>query len=247
MIPKLRSFIAVICGKKGPKPDAPTMVAYEKSLIDRILDARLTYLSKDRLTSIANTCSAIEEARLPGIFLEAGCALGGSTILVATLKSVSRPLLVYDVFGTIPPPTAQDSADVHDRYKTIIEGKSKGIGDDQYYGYIDDLYDVVVANLNRFGIDCALKSVSLIKGLLQNTMQIDQPVAFAHVDVDWYEPVLTCLERVFPRLVVGGSIILDDYYDWGGCRKATDAYLLTVAEQFELDHSAGSLKITRVR
>ena len=42
-------------------------------------------------------------------------------------------------------------------------------------------------------------------------MHITQPVALAHVDVDWYEPVMTCLERVFPQLVVGGSIILDRF------------------------------------
>jgi asparagine synthase (glutamine-hydrolysing) len=55
-------------------------------------------------------------------------------------------------------------------------------------------------------------------------MVIEQPVAFAHIDVDWYEPVLTSLKRIFPHLVVGGSIILDDYHDWGGCRKATENF-----------------------
>jgi asparagine synthase (glutamine-hydrolysing) len=77
-------------------------------------------------------------------------------------------------------------------------------------------------------------------------MHIDQPVAFAHVDVDWYEPVSTCLERIFPRLVEGGSIILDDYHDWGGCRKAADEYLRGIAGQFALDDSAGSMKIIRM-
>ena len=63
-------------------------------------------------------------------------------------------------------------------------------------------------------------------------MTINQPVAFAHVDVDWYEPVMTCLSRVFPSLVIGGSIILDDYHDWGGCRKATDEFLRKIPGQF---------------
>ncbi len=62
----------------------------------------------------------------------------------------------------------------------------------------------------------------------------------------WYEPVMTCLMRVFPNLVVGGSIILDDYHDWGGCRKATDEYLRGVVGQFVLDDSTRSMKITRV-
>ena len=77
-------------------------------------------------------------------------------------------------------------------------------------------------------------------------MSVDQPVAFAHIDVDWYDPVKTCLERVMPNLVAGGSVILDDYHDWGGCRKATDEYLRGVAGQFALDDAARSLKLTRV-
>ena len=88
--------------------------------------------------------------------------------------------------------------------------------------------------------------MSLIKGFVQETMRLDRPVALAHIDVDWYEPVMTCLERVFPNLVDGGSIILDDYHDWGGCRKATDEYLARVVGQFEVDDSARSMKVTRL-
>jgi asparagine synthase (glutamine-hydrolysing) len=40
---------------------------------------------------------------------------------------------------------------------------------------------------------------------------------------------------------------LDDYHDWGGCRKATDEYLQGIAGQYALDDAAESLKITRVR
>ena len=147
----------------------------------------------------------------------------------------------------IPPPTKEDTQDVHDRYRSIVEGNSKGIGGDKYYGYIENLYEVVQSNLRSFGINCEEQSVSLIKGLVQETMTIDQPVAFAHVDVDWYEPVMTCLKRVFPNLVVGGSIILDDYHDWGGCRKATDEFLRGVIGQFVLDDTAGSMKITKAK
>ncbi|MBX9848970.1 MAG: TylF/MycF family methyltransferase [Rhodocyclaceae bacterium] len=63
--------------------------------------------------------------------------------------------------------------------------------------------------------------------------------------MDWYDPVKVCLERLFPRLSVGGSIVLDDCHHWGGCRKATDEYLRTVSGQFSLDDTARSLKITR--
>ncbi|MGE4250909.1 MAG: TylF/MycF/NovP-related O-methyltransferase [Parvibaculaceae bacterium] len=229
-------------------PSALSSVDVEtRELLARIRSSKLTYLSDAKLASLANTCSAIEDAELPGTFIEAGCALGGSAILIASLKRSERPFLVYDVFGMIPAPTQDDTKDVHDRYRIIVEGKSTGIDGDTYYGYQDNLYDVVQANLRRFGIEPKEESVSLIKGLVQDTMRIDQPVAFAHVDVDWYEPVLTCLRRVFPRLVEGGSIILDDYHDWGGCRKAADEYLRDVSGQFVLDDRAGSMKVTRVK
>jgi Macrocin-O-methyltransferase (TylF) len=218
-----------------------------RELIVRIRSQNLTYLSDQKLASLASTCLSVEDANLPGIFIEAGCALGGTAILLTSLKNSERPLLIYDVFGMIPPPTKEDTPDVHDRYRSIAAGTSQGIGGDQYYGYVENLYEVVQSNFKNFGINCEKQSVSLIKGLVQETMTIDQPVAFAHVDVDWYEPVMTCLTRIFPYLIVGGSIILDDYHDWGGCRKATDEFLQGVAGQFELDDSAGSMKIKKVK
>ena len=217
----------------------------DRQLVSRIRDSRLTYLSDRKLASLITTCRSIEARNLQGMFLEAGCALGGSAILLASIKRRERPLNVYDVFGMIPPPTKDDTPDVHARYRTIVQGQSTGIEGDRYYGYVEDLYDVVKGNLATFGIECESHSVSLIKGLVQETLVLDLPVAFAHIDVDWYEPVRTCLERVFPRLVVGGSIILDDYHDWGGCRKATDEYLRKIAGQFSLDDSARSMRIDK--
>ncbi len=218
----------------------------DRELILRIRSRNLTYLSKSKLGSLAQSCRIVEEKKLSGIFVEAGCALGGSTILISSLKDSNRPLRVYDVFGMIPPPTDEDGQDVDRRYKIIRQGRSKGLGGNKYYGYEDNLYEIVQSNLQEFGIDQEQKNVLLIKGLLQDTMKIDQPVALAHIDVDWYEPVKTCIERIVPNLVVGGILILDDYNTWSGCRKATDEYFRKITKQFQMDNSAGSMKITRL-
>ncbi|WP_445372685.1 TylF/MycF/NovP-related O-methyltransferase [Methylomonas sp. HW2-6] len=247
MIQPIKGFIKKIARSIGREKPLTGLTPEDSELIADIRSRKLTYLSERKLASLLNTCRAIEEANLPGIFIEAGCALGGSAVLIATTKNTVRPFFIYDVFGMIPPPTKEDTQDVHDRYRTIVEGKSTGIDGDKYYGYQDNLYDTVKSNLGAFGINREEQSVSLIKGLVQDTMKIDQPVAFAHIDVDWYEPVMTCIRRVFPNLVLGGSIILDDYHDWGGCRKAVDEYLREVTGQFVLDDSARSLKVTRVR
>ena len=86
----------------------------------------------------------------------------------------------------------------------------------------------------------------MIKGMVQDTLKVESPVALAHIDVDWYEPVMTCLIRLYPKLEVGGSIILDDYRSWGGCKKATDEFLEELGGGFETDDSSGSRIVTKI-
>ena len=50
--------------------------------------------------------------------------------------------------------------------------------------------------------------LTLIQGLFQDTLQLDEPVALAHLDGDWYESTMTCLTRIAPLLVPGGRIVL---------------------------------------
>lgn len=219
----------------------------DTKIIKEIKSRNLTYLSDSKMHCIAKTCREIEERGLYGDFIEAGCALGGSAILIASIKSKTRPFRLYDVFGMIPSPTGEDTPDVHQRYEDIVAGRSRGIGGDKYYGYEENLFEKVIQNFNDFGLEPNMNQVKLIKGLLQDTMSIDTPVAFAHIDVDWYDPVKTSLERIYPHLVIGGSIILDDYFDWGGCRKATDQFLKGIGKSVKLDQSAKSLKITRIK
>jgi asparagine synthase (glutamine-hydrolysing) len=51
----------------------------------------------------------------------------------------------------------------------------------------------------------------------------DHRLAFAHVDCDWYDPVYYCLTSVSPVLSTGGTIIVDDFNDYAGCRSAVEA------------------------
>ncbi|BDS07626.1 hypothetical protein NT6N_26660 [Oceaniferula spumae] len=217
----------------------------DRELVQRIKDNRLTYLSDKKLCQIVNMVKTIEASSIPGVIIEAGCALGGSAILIAKTKSVRRSLRVYDVFGMIPPPTVNDTPDVHERYDIISEGKSSGLGGDKYYGYEENLYAKVVSNFESFAVMPDKDEVELIKGLVQDTLYINGSVALAHIDVDWYDPVMICLQRIYPKLSVGGAIILDDYHDWGGCRKATDEFLQQVVGTYDLDDTSGSMTIIK--
>jgi hypothetical protein len=194
-------------------------------LAQEVRRRRLTYLSTEALLDLRQAVAHAERAGVPGTVVEAGCALGGSTILLASGKSPDRRMAVYDVFGTIPPPSERDGDDVHERYAEIAAGKAQGIQGDAYYGYEQGLKDKVSQTLANFGFPCEKNAIDLIEGLFEDTMNPDWPVAVAHVDGDWYDSVTVCLERLWPRLSSGGVIIIDDYDAWTGCRRAVDDFL----------------------
>jgi hypothetical protein len=200
-------------------------------------EEHLTYLKPENLRSLAAVVADAERQALPGLIIEAGTARGGSAIVMAAAKAPERPMKVYDVFGMIPPPTEQDGPDVHERYAKITAGEAKGVGGDTYYGYRDDLYDEVTESFSRLGVPVGEHNVELIRGLFEDTIDLDEPVAFAHLDGDWYESTMTCLTRIAPLLVRGGRIVLDDYYAWSGCRRAVDEYF-TGRDGFRLEQRA---------
>jgi O-methyltransferase len=203
-------------------------------VVRQVRKRRLTYLGYDALFDLERTVRRLDAANVPGIMVEAGCALGGSTVVLGKAKRPDRRLLAYDVFGMIPPPSEADGADIHARYRTIAKGESKGIGGDQYYGYQANLRDKVANTLRSFGLDLEVHRIELIQGMFEDTMRGDEPVALAHIDADWYRSVITCLERLAPRLSPGGVLVLDDYDHWSGCRKAVDTYFADQRDRYAI-------------
>ena len=214
-------------------------------VIRKVRRERLTYLSTGKLISLAWLCRSLDRRHIEGVIVETGCALGGSALVVAAAKSPARPLAIYDVFAMIPPPSDNDGADVAKRYDLIRSGRSPGIGGDTYYGYQSNLYEKVRDTFERAGYPPVEHHVSLVKGMIEDTLHVEGPVALAHIDLDWYEPVLTSLERIVPHLSAGGVIVLDDYLDWSGCRKATDQYFDSRRDAFTFDLSSGAMVIRK--
>ena len=193
-------------------------------VINAVRSENLTFLPAAALAGLADTMMETEEAGIDGDVIEAGAALGGSSIILGRTKSPTRPMRVYDTFGLIPPPSEKDGADVHARYEVIASGESQGIGGSTYYGYRENLLGEVRGSFSRFEVPADDNNVTFVKGLYQKTMEIESPVALAHLDCDWYESVMTCLERIEPHLVAGGRFVIDDYDAWSGARTAVDEF-----------------------
>jgi len=229
---------AEITDRLADAPAARTPASGRGSIIRHVIDAGLSYLDARALRELADTVTLLEEVGTPGCIVEAGCALGGSAIVIAAAKNGLRALKVYDVFGLIPSPDKNDGPDVQHRYEVISSGKSEGLKGKTYYGYDPDLQGTVEKNFVDAGYPPAVNNVQFVKGMYQDTLSISAPVALAHIDCDWYESVKVCLERIGPYVSCGGRMIIDDYDYYSGCRKAVDEFLEASAGRFVLERYA---------
>ena len=83
----------------------------------------------------------------------------------------------------------------------------------------------VRSNLARTGYPEA--NLRYVEGPVERTIPDEVPdrVAILRLDTDWYVSTRHELEHLYPRLVPGGVLIVDDYGHWRGAGKATDEYL----------------------
>lgn len=222
LLSRLRNMFGTAEAEKSSSlPDGATI----ERLIADIRGANLSYCGRPKLENIAEAVLLVRSDNVPGDYLEAGVALGGSAILLGRLKPAEVHLDLYDVFGLIPPPGENDGEDAHRRYKEIRSGESAGLGGDTYYGYVNELLEKVKGNLRQFGLDPDGGNIRCVPGLFEETLHPPGLVALAHVDCDWYDSVKVCIDRVAPKLAPGGIMIFDDYSSYSGCRGAVDEWL----------------------
>ena len=82
--------------------------------------------------------------------------------------------------------------------------------------------------------------VHLVEGRVEETLPASAPAAIAllRLDTDWYESTRHELEHLYPRLVSGGVLLLDDYGYWEGARQAVDEWLAATGERLLLTRMA---------
>jgi O-methyltransferase len=71
--------------------------------------------------------------------------------------------------------------------------------------------------------------VVFVKGFFSDTLpQLDAgPFALIRLDADMYESTYVALKHLYPKVSVGGFIIIDDYGAIRACREAVDDYRST--------------------
>ena len=72
--------------------------------------------------------------------------------------------------------------------------------------------------------------LNLIKGPVEKTLpkeeNLPNKISLLRLDTDWYESSKMELEILYPKLVKGGILMIDDYGHWEGVKKSVDEYFL---------------------
>ncbi len=153
---------------------------------------------------------------VPGDLIETGVWRGGATIfmraLLYALNSTDRTVWVADSFEGLPKPDeAKYEADKGDVHHVFFKELAISMETVQYnfkkYGLLDD-------------------QVKFLKGWFKDTLPTApiKQLAVARLDGDMYESTIDALNSLYPKLSVGGFLIVDDWGAVEGCRKAVLDY-----------------------
>jgi len=184
-----------------------------------------TMTSKERMFALYNATKYIVESNIPGDFVECGVWRGGSAMLIAlTLKSAKskkRKIYLYDTYEGMVKPTKEDISAKDGSSALVTWDKSKNEGhNDWCYSSLDE----VKSNMAQTGYSQG--DLVFVKGLVEKSIPFNAPkkIALLRLDTDWYISTKHELTHLFPRLFAGGVLIIDDYGDWEGARKAVNEY-----------------------
>lgn len=156
---------------------------------------------------------------LPGAIIECGVFKGASLCRFAMLRELlendnSRKIMGFDIFGKFP--ETKFELDKKRRLKFIEKAGEESISCEQ-------LIDV----LEHKKIN---KNIELVKGDINETVPYyvkehpELKISLLNLDTDVYEPAVTILENLYPRIVKGGILVLDDYGVFAGETKAVDEF-----------------------
>jgi O-methyltransferase len=173
-----------------------------------------TMIGLRRLDNLEQCVTDVLARGVPGDLIETGVWRGGACIFMrAMLKAygdTTRRVWVADSFRGLPKPDPTRVEDVEDaRWRQSFLAVS---------------LDQVKSNFKRYGL--LDDQVRFLPGWFENTLPkapVDQ-ISVMRLDGKLYDSTMVALRSLYPKLSVGGYVIIDDYDAVRGCKQAVDDF-----------------------
>lgn len=184
---------------------------------------------------------ALSQRNIDGDYVECGVAAGAQIIAMLHAVGASKVIHAFDSFQGIPLPCNQDDQIPGIRKLTPEEiqqlpdaGKQKL----ESSGVTVVSVDEFLVHLSGAGVASKMNLI-IYEGWFEETMQVAniEKISLLRLDGDLYNSTITCLKYLFPKVVDGGVVIIDDW-QLSGSRKACDDYFRSInySPQYDIIH-----------
>lgn len=173
-----------------------------------------TMVGVRRLQNLRDLAQRALDEEIPGDFIEAGVWRGGCCILMRGVLAANfvkdRKVYVADSFEGLPPP--DPSRYPHDAGWNLHLHKELAIS-------LEEVKD----NFSRYGL--LDEQAVFVKGFFHETLPSLDAGCFSliRLDGDLYESVYVSLESLYPKLSLGGFVVIDDFC-LPPCKQAVEDY-----------------------
>jgi len=174
-----------------------------------------TMIGLRRLDNLQSCITDLLQRKVPGDFIETGVWRGGASIFMRAMLRVygdtTRTVWVADSFQGLPPPDPERyPADRGNRLWTVVQ--------------LAIPLDEVKANFAKYNL--LDDQVRFLVGWFRDTLPRIAADRFAllRLDGDLYESTIDALRHLYPKLSIGGYVIIDDYGAVSACKAAVEDF-----------------------
>jgi O-methyltransferase len=173
-----------------------------------------TMIGLRRLGNLEHCVRDVIERQVPGDLIETGVWRGGACIFMrAILKAYGerdRTVWVADSFQGLPQPEHGRQEDAEDALWSVP--------------FLAVPQEKVATNFARYGL--LDDQVRFLPGWFSDTLPTApiSSIAVMRLDGDMYDSTMVALRSLYPKLSIGGYVIVDDYHAVRGCKQAVDDF-----------------------
>jgi O-methyltransferase len=198
---------------------------------------KIAYSSKETLYFTYE--QAVKFKDTPGVFCECGCAAGAQVIALAA-GAPNKTIYAFDSWEGIPLPSNRDDQMPGIRMLKDLEQKALPDPGKQ----VLESSGATVVSIEDFMSHITKSGISMpdrifpMKGWFEKTVpyfaniekyingsifEHSMDISILRLDGDLYNSTWVCLQHLFPKVIKGGLVIIDDW-TLPGCRAACEEY-----------------------
>lgn len=190
--------------------------------------AQIAYSTKETLQLTYDL--ALKQLEVEGDYVECGVAAGAQIIAILHASGNQKVVHAFDSFEGIPLPSNRDNQMPGIRMLEPDEIKNlPNPGEQELKTSGATVVSVggFVQHVTLSGVNA--ESLVIHQGWFEETVSKSKvkKIALLRLDGDLYNSTLVCLQHLFPKVVKGGVVIIDDW-ELPGCRAACDDYFKSI-------------------